>query len=322
MSELYQQVMNTDALQGAKYTMASRVTELYDYMTAPIPEELRPLKVTDADVDRMVAEMAARHQQSITPDAAEKGDCVICQSLTDGVYGDRKVLLYPGLSLPGAEDAEDAALGKSVGDEVDTVLCDTALRLRITGITRVTCHAADDDMVRSEGIEGVTTLSGYRTRCAEQLAASREAEAARKLAGHIFPDIVAKSVYEVDEAEKQAWLYSEAQMKFDLQLRSESPEALTLRDDPEKLQAKLAEVVKESEQSFQEHLIYRAIAAAAGVTFGIHDAAEVIAESAKAMKMDDDFDKTMAHVNMHYLLEVCWMQRAVDVLVGQLAQRL
>lgn len=321
MNDLFEKILSTEEVQNGRYELKSHVSALYDYLSAPIPEDLLPSQVSQAEIDKMVAQMEERNNQRILPETAEPGDCVICKSLTENVYAGRKLIFYPGLNLPGAEDAEQAVLGKRAGDELELSLWDRTMKIQIVEITRTQNLSADDDMVRKEGIEGVETLEAYRAWCAETIYAGKKAEAARKMAGHFFHQIVAQSAFEIDEEEKNTWLNEKVMLFWDIDCQRGNPDVLAIRNDEQKRQAYFQQRTDELEHSFYEYLIYRGIANREGVSYGPQEATKVIVDSAQMMKLTE-FEDIMNHVKMHYLLETCYMQSALDILVKQMLQRL
>ena len=157
--------------------MKTKVTKLYDVALIPTPEDIPEWRVDEAAVDGLVKDLAVQHAVETQGDAVQTGDTVFCAAR--GALEDRTVLVYPGRSIPGAEQAEQALLGAGC--------------------------PIDDRLVREEKIDGVETVAAYRAYIKEKTQEQNRSLSAKHLSAALHDALVEKSDYQVDEEEQEAW---------------------------------------------------------------------------------------------------------------------
>ena len=64
--------------------------------------------------------------------------------------------------------------------------------------------AVDDALIASLGIEGVTTVEGYRAHVAQQMLADQQMENKKKITRYLLDTMIANSTFDYDEAEMDA----------------------------------------------------------------------------------------------------------------------
>ena len=99
--------------------MRSKLTQCYDYRQLAVPEELKKWRFPESQIDEELEALARDHSSEQQMEGPVKdGHSVQCTCLKDekGNWEGRTVLLYPGRSLPGAQEAEQAVLGKRQGE--------------------------------------------------------------------------------------------------------------------------------------------------------------------------------------------------------------
>lgn len=119
-------------------TINGSVSKLYDIDSIAIPAELLALCVDEQQVEQSVRQPALRYASEAPADAVQPGDVVRCRADAASYPDGRTILLFPGMALPGAEAAEQAVLGRGVGDEFSAPLCGRNAVLTVEGITRRT----------------------------------------------------------------------------------------------------------------------------------------------------------------------------------------
>ena len=319
-NEFFERILALPALAEAKYEPKSRIAELYDYLSMDIPDHMRPAQPTEAEVEQKVDAFRKKHEGFIAAAEAYKGSSVKCRCVSDGALCRRLVLIYPGMELLGAEKAEKAVIGHKVGDAVDTVLNGKPVTLDIIAITRPNDEGDEDEMVRAENIEGVTTMAQYREKCREDVWQMKLEKSAREVAGMWFTKLLECSKFDIDEDEKAAWLDERIMMKFNMELESGNEKAIEISRDPEKLAELKADWMSQQVNAFEEYLGYYAISNANGKHIGRREAAQVIFDSAKGMELT--FEESLKRINMRYLLEAVYLGYALEILKDQAKERL
>lgn len=199
--------------------MKSTVAKLYDYRKSTVPEEMTRWRVGPGELDDQLETLARAHAAEFRADTVQAGDSV---RLTRA--GGRDVLLYPGLSLPGAEEAEGTAVGLHVGDALTAPVNGTALTMTVAEILRRAPAAIDDALVQAEHIDGVSTLEEYRRWYQAKAEEENKSSAAKNIAFFLLDELRDKSEYALDQAELDDWMSQRAQQIFD--------ESIAMGEDP------------------------------------------------------------------------------------------
>lgn len=183
--------------------MKTKVTKLYDVGLIPTPEDIPDWHVDDAAVDGLLAALALQRSTESEAGEVKTGDTVFCGS--EGALQDRTVLVYPGRSMPGAEAAEAAILGRAPGDTVETQIGGAPAVLTVKKIVRRAPAKIDDKLIQDEHIDGVDTVEAYRAYIKNKTEEQNRSLSAKHLSAALREELVARSKYEVDEAEQEAW---------------------------------------------------------------------------------------------------------------------
>ena len=184
--------------------MNGTVTKLCDIAAIEIPAELTALHVDEAQLDADVARLSLRYAKE-EPAARVNVDDVVRAS-ADCYADGRTVLLYPGVSMPGAEAAELAVIGAAAGDTVETELCGRPAKLTIQSITRRFPVPVTDALIASLGIEGVKTVADYRAQLREKALSDAKMEQHKAIIRYFLDEIEAGSEFSYDEAEMDAFV--------------------------------------------------------------------------------------------------------------------
>lgn len=176
------------------------VTKLCDIDSLTIPAELLDVRVDEAQVAQAVDRLSLRYAKQCPAATAQNGDLVCCRAETgDG----RTVLLYPGMALPGAEDAEKAALGKAAGERLETALRGAPVSLTVEKVLRRVPVEVNDALIASMGIEGVTTVEEYRAYLHAKTLADLRMERSKEITRYLMDKLLAACEYDYDEAEME-----------------------------------------------------------------------------------------------------------------------
>lgn len=180
--------------------MEARVIKLYDASHVVPPAELTRWKVEDGQIDARLELLSHLCAGETEVDVAAKGDCVICTARS-GAPDDRKILLYPGHSLPGAAQAERACVGLKAGALFSSGINGVEMELTVDRILRRIPAAIDDALVREQGIEGVSTVEEYRLWFSKTAGEKNRERALKQVKNFLLDTIAANSVFELDEEE-------------------------------------------------------------------------------------------------------------------------
>lgn len=236
--------------------MESTVTRLYDCLSEDIPEELCRWRVTEEEIDGSLA-LLGRDHAALGPAArAREGDTLRCR---DGAG--RTVLLYPGRKLPGAEEAERAALGRGAGETFSCRLGARDVSLAVEEVLRLEPHPADGALVKLAGIPGVETLADYRTWYIRENGPRKRLEAAQAIARRLWEAIRERSELSIDRAERDRWCGVRGRLMYDQDVENGCDphipdEGTELLSDEEAL----ARYVDCQERFYRDYVLFRHIA--------------------------------------------------------------
>lgn len=185
--------------------MKSKVTKLFDYTKAEIPENLRRWRVTEEAMEEHLAVLSRSHALEKDAEEVRTGDSVVCRGESAvGRWNKPVLLFYPGSGL--CEKAiEDALTGMRPGESRTIAAGEGDVTLTVARIVRRESHPVDDELVKREGVEGVETLEAYRRWYRETTEKEDRQRNLSYLARHLLQEIEKNSEYDIDEAEETAW---------------------------------------------------------------------------------------------------------------------
>ena len=189
--------------------MKTKVSRLFDVKSIPTPEDIPDWHVDEAAVDGLLKALATQHATETEVLEVQMGDTVFCAS--EGALADRTVLVYPGRNMPGAEAAEKAVLGCTPGGTVKTELSGVPAVLTVKRIVRRAPAEMDDKLIQGEQIDGVDTVEAYRAYIKAKTEEQNRSLSAKRLSAALREELIARSEYDVDEAEQEAWTEDAAQ---------------------------------------------------------------------------------------------------------------
>ena len=184
--------------------MKGQVSRLYDLNSIAIPDEMLQVRVDAQAVEDKVRSLSVSCAKAVDVSAAEHGDVVHCDADKNSYSDGRTILLFTGTEIPGAEEAAKAAVGKKLGDTLAVELSGKSAELTIRRIVRRVPVAVDDALIAGLGIDGVTTVDGYRAHVERQMLADLRMENKKKITRHILDTMIAGSDFDYDEAEMDA----------------------------------------------------------------------------------------------------------------------
>ena len=233
--------------------MKSTVSRLYAYLSADVPVELTRWRVTEEETGEALVLLGQDHAAQEPVDRAAPGDSLLCR---DGQG--RTVLLYPGHGLPGAEEAERAALGRGPGESLSCRLGGTDVTLRVEEVLRLTPHPLDDVLVKLAGIEGVETAADYRAWFRRETEPKKREEALKKITRYLWDMLGEESQLEISREEQDCWCCARAKEIYDSMLKNGydphiPDEGTVLLSDSEAL----AKLTREQEPEYRKFVVAR-----------------------------------------------------------------
>lgn len=217
--------------------MNGAVTKLYDIDSIRIPEELLDLRVDDREIEEKVRMLSVRYAKESEADVAAVGDIVYCKADAGSYPDGRRVILFTGTSIPGAEDASEKAIGKSVNDSFSAMLSEKTVTLTVEKIIRRLPAEVNDALVRSIGLDDVTTLDEYRAYLKEQAIADMRMERHKAIFSYFLGELEKNSEFFYDEKELKEYIQS---------LIAQYPPDMGVEMSQEELEKRVFSQVKES----------------------------------------------------------------------------
>lgn len=240
--------------------MNSSVLQCCDYISTPIPEASTKWRIPDSEILRELEALSGDHaveQQMDRP--VQSGDSVrcVCKDSSDNAWLRRVILLYPGRKMPGAEIAEEAVLGHSVGDEFQTEIRSKNVALEITDVISRQPLPVGDALVRALELPDVETVADYMGWYRAQHEGQRRQKACFAIVHEWLTHIAVESRIYVDEAEKKHWTTTRAQIMLPAMLEA-GIDMRKPRDGGEMLtDAQAIEMLsREQERYFVPYVIY------------------------------------------------------------------
>lgn len=195
--------------------MEVRVKKLFDLSQIKVPIELKSWRVNEVQVQEQLQSLARLSAVERTADCVETGDSVFL-SCNSGQLKDRQILLYPGLHLPGAQEAEEAVLGLSVGNEIVVELSGKA-QLKIEKIVRRVPAEINDRLIQEQEIENVADVDSYIAWYKETAGEKNKENAVRALKNYFIDAMVQNSEFSFDEEEMKTWVEEQFQRQIALE---------------------------------------------------------------------------------------------------------
>ena len=192
--------------------MKSKMTECYDYRLLEVPEELKKWKIPDSEISQELENLARDHStEEIVENEIQEGDCVRCINEETK----QTVLLYPGLKLPGAEQAEGDCLGKKAKDVFSTAIRGKETTLFVEKVIRRHRVEVGEELMKKLNLPGVTAVEDYYQWYHQTHDGERKQKACYGIVKFWLTEMSERSQFSVDEEEKKAWCYGKARLMYD-----------------------------------------------------------------------------------------------------------
>lgn len=188
--------------------MKGVVEKLCDIDSIAIPEELLDIHVEEQQVEAAVQSLSVRYAKEEAAEEVSQGDFVSCEADKESYPDGRTILIYTGMNLPGAEEAEAAVLGKKTNDTVSTNLAGKKAMLTIQKILHRIPVEVNDELIASIGMEGVTTVADYKDHIRAKMLEDVKMENSKGIISHLIQNMTIESTYQYDEAEMDAYVQS------------------------------------------------------------------------------------------------------------------
>ena len=195
--------------------MKSTVKKLFDIKQVEVPAQMCAWHVKPDEEEVQLARIAAAHPVELFPDTVETGDSVLCRTESaDNAWKHQAVPIYPGRGMVLA--LENAVLGMKLGEQrtVDGITLD------VVEIIRRRPGELTDELIRSEGIDGVETVEQYRSWWKTHTEQERKSERIRQIAYFIQETVVANSQFVCDEEELATIGHDMARKQYDAMVAS------------------------------------------------------------------------------------------------------
>lgn len=283
--------------------MDAQVKTLYNVAEVVVPSKYTQWKVSEEELDGQIALLERLSAEETAVEAADAGDCVVCRCI-GGHLTDRKVLLYPGLGIPGLENAEKAAFGVKSGEEIRTEI-NGAVSLVVEKILRRIPRKMDDGLIQSLGIQNVTTVDGYRTWYRETTEENNQTQVLNGIKNYLLDAVAEKSEFEISQEDLDAYAQEQTQ-RATAELEGSGMPA-------EQLEEMLSTMKEQCEQSFKRELVIRKICNDQGFVFTPEMFREQLEEMAAQLP---DMD-TMLDEYRQMIVDSAYMQKVWELLDAQ-----
>lgn len=195
--------------------MKSTITRLYDYTQSVIPAELLRWRVPDEEIAAQLEILSHNHAYEEDVDEVRMGDSVACRGVSSAGRWNRETLLFfPGRGLCEAS-LENACVGMKLGQSKAVSTPEGEVTLTVKRIVRRSNLPVGDALVQAEGIEGVSTVAQYYDWYRESKRESNRRLATYRAAAFLLDEIRDHSDIELDQAEKENWLWDRVNTLYD-----------------------------------------------------------------------------------------------------------
>lgn len=184
--------------------MKGYVTKLCDIDSIEIPAEMLTVQVDTEHIEKEIAALSLRYASEDDVGLAARGDIVRCKADEISYPDNRTIIIFTGSDLPAAEAAAKAAVGKKLGESFKTELAGKPVELTVSEIIRRTPVEVTDALIASIGIDGVTTVEGYRAYLTAKATEDANLENSKAVMQYLMDEMINGSEFEYDEAAMNA----------------------------------------------------------------------------------------------------------------------
>lgn len=184
--------------------MKGYVTKLCDLDSIEIPAEMLAVSIDAERIEKEIAALSLRYASEISSIICAEGDIVRCKADEASYPDKRTIILFTGASLPAADAASKAAIGKKLGESFKTELAGKPVELTVEKITRRSPVEVTDALIASLGIEGVATVESYRAYLTAKATEDANLENSKAIMRYLMDEMINGSEFEYDKAAMNA----------------------------------------------------------------------------------------------------------------------
>lgn len=186
--------------------MKGKVSRLCDIAGIEIPTQMLEVSVDDAQVKAGVRQLSLRYAPESEVQCVQQGDTAYCTADTQSYPDGRTVMVFTQPTVPGAEEAAAAVMGKCVGDTVKTRLIGRDVELTVKKIVHRTPAEVNDGLIASLGIDGVSTVEEYEKHLKDKMLSELRMERKKELTHYYMDELISGSSFIYDENEFEQYV--------------------------------------------------------------------------------------------------------------------
>ena len=267
--------------------MKSKMIECFDYRTLEVEDQLRKWKIPESEIRLEMENLARDHSgETETEDGAKEGDCVscVCTEASAANWKGRRVLLYPGRNLPGAQEAEQTCLGKRTGEEFSCKIRDVQVTLTAEKVIRRKKVTVGPELFGILQLPGVSTEEDFSRWYHEQHDGERRQKASYGIVSFWMQEMAKRSVFSIDEEEKKAWCRVRGEKVYismlaaGYDMKNEGKDGVPMTEEEA-----VEEASSQQEQYFIPYLLFEYFSRKDGFTVSQEEYEKVLADEAKKL---------------------------------------
>lgn len=189
--------------------MKGTVKRFCDINEIEIPSEMLEISVDCDCAEKALSRLSLRYAVKSEGDTVKKGDVVFCDADENSYPDSRTVVLFTGVSLPDAEEAAQAVLSAKKGDVISTVIADKKAVLTVKEIMHLEPAKIDDELIKSIGVEGVSTVAEYSEYIKEKTLNEAKNEKVKEVNFYVVQAMLDSGEFSYDENEMREFTENE-----------------------------------------------------------------------------------------------------------------
>lgn len=181
--------------------MKGTVERFCDIAEIEIPSEMLAVSVDGDCAEKEISRLSLRYAVKSEGDVVKKGDIVFCDADEKSYPDSRTVVLFTGVSMPAAEEAAKAVVSAKKGDKISTVIADKNAVLTVKEIMHLEPAKVDDELIKSIGIEGISTVAQYSECIKEKTLNELKTEKVKEINFYVAQTMLDSAGFSYDENE-------------------------------------------------------------------------------------------------------------------------
>ena len=284
--------------------MKSKIIECFDYRTLEVEDNLRKWKIPDSEIRTEMENLARDHSGEVeATDGAKEEDCVscVCTEASAANWKNRRVLIYPGKNLTGAQEAEKACLGKGKGDVFSCKIRNVQVTLLVEKVIRRKKITVGPELFEILQLPGVSTEEEFARWYHGQHDAERRQKASYGIVSFWMQKMAERSKFSIDEEEKKTWCRTRGEKMYismlaaGYDMKKEGSKDGTLLTEEEAIE----EASRQQEQYFIPYLLYEYFSEKDGFTVSEEEYEKVLAEEAKRVGLSLEEAHRQSEISMY-----------------------